>query len=227
MRWALLVCTIAVSGCAQITVLQVPDMRQRTGRAPEHGARATTTVGGSLYEEHQYVVKRGYRIGTSVNDSIGGMRITIAAGEYLFQGEADGKRAFCTERLTAHNIIGVPAKPTCFVDPARSGSFSQMMISSDTLWWRKDVPGLPYALEEVALPSPSAFKRELLYQGHAKGTLRLAYREYINDFARPAFYQDVAYEIDGLPTTVSFRSVRMEIMAADNSGLTYRVLSGF
>jgi hypothetical protein len=40
-----------------------------------------------------------------------------------------------------------------------------------------------------------AFRREILYSGGAKGTIQLQYREFANDFARPAFSQDLSFDL--------------------------------
>jgi hypothetical protein len=84
-----------------------------------------------------------------------------------------------------------------------------------------------YEQSELQVPRPDSKKYELLYQGISSKTLRLSYREYINDFARPAFFQDVTYDVPDLPTTITFRTVRIKLLSADNNGLRYQVLSGF
>lgn len=73
----------------------------------------------------------------------------------------------------------------------------------------------------------TGFKYELLYQGFSRNTLKLVYREFNNDLARPAFFQDASYDVEKFPITVTFRTVRIEILSADNNQLVYKVLSGF
>jgi hypothetical protein len=45
--------------------------------------------------------------------------------------------------------------------------------------------------------------------------------------ARPAFFQDVSYDIQSFPAEVSFKAVRVKIISAGNDGINYMVLSGF
>jgi hypothetical protein len=40
------------------------------------------------------------------------------------------------------------------------------------------------------------FRRELVYSGKSGSTLRVTYREYVNDLARPAFYQELSYDLN-------------------------------
>lgn len=72
------------------------------------------------------------------------------------------------------------------------------------------------------------FKYELLYQGRSGDVVRIAYREYTDNLARPAFSQEITYTLDpGQPTLVQFRNVSLTIEEADNSKIVYTVHSGF
>jgi hypothetical protein len=84
---------------------------------------------------------------------------------------------------------------------------------------------VPFERSEVMVGE--GFKSELVYQGVAASALRLLYREYSESLVRPAFQQDLTYTMaeDG-PTEVGFRSLRLEVLGADNLGIRYRVLSG-
>jgi hypothetical protein len=67
-----------------------------------------------------------------------------------------------------------------------------------------------------------------LYQGLDGNTLRIGYREYTDNLARPAFAQELTYPMASEATTqIRFKSVRMVVLSADASEITYRVLSGF
>lgn len=88
-------------------------------------------------------------------------------------------------------------------------------------------PPIPYAKEELAIPNNQSVKSEIVFNGITRRTLKFSYREYVNDFARPAFFQDVSYDIDRYPNVVTFKNLQIEITAASNSGITYKVLRGF
>jgi hypothetical protein len=89
-----------------------------------------------------------------------------------------------------------------------------------------------YRYEVFTVPiggeAPTGFKRELVYQGAAGGTLRLLYREYVNDLARPAFSQEATYDLSRSgPTLATFKGAQIEVLEAGNAGIRYRVLRGF
>jgi hypothetical protein len=84
---------------------------------------------------------------------------------------------------------------------------------------------IPYSKEETSSDSKGY---ELLYEGIAGDVIKLAYREYTDNFARPAFQQDLSYTLRPPgPTEITFRGVRIEVLAADNNRIRYRVVSGF
>jgi hypothetical protein len=87
-------------------------------------------------------------------------------------------------------------------------------------------PPVPY--RSGAITGAQGFKNELVYSGIDGDTLRISYREYADNLARPAFAQDLTYPIDSTgPTMIRFQAVQIEVIAANASEITYRVLSGF
>ncbi|MDZ7719211.1 MAG: hypothetical protein U5K72_10390 [Balneolaceae bacterium] len=69
-------------------------------------------------------------------------------------------------------------------------------ISSINSSWRNLQPAFAYE-EAESIPTQSCgFKLELVYQAQTDNTIRVLYREYNNDIARPAFSQVVDYDLD-------------------------------
>jgi hypothetical protein len=67
-----------------------------------------------------------------------------------------------------------------------------------------------------------SFRMELLYTGITGNTVRLTYREYIDDLARPAFYQDLTYDMTE-SKTIMFKTLKIKIVESTNSYLKYIV----
>lgn len=70
------------------------------------------------------------------------------------------------------------------------------------------------------------FRQELIYNGRSGSTARFLYREFGGDMIRSDFNQELIYDLDE-SSTIGFRGVRIEIIEANNSSVTYRVLSSF
>jgi hypothetical protein len=79
---------------------------------------------------------------------------------------------------------------------------------------------------EKTLEGRPNFVQELVYNGRAGSTIRLLYREFAEDAIRPAFSQDLQYDLDE-STTVGFRDLRLEILDANNTEIRFRLDKGF
>ena len=69
----------------------------------------------------------------------------------------------------------------------------------------------------------NSFKKELVYNGISQNVISILYREFINDMARPAFYQDLKYDLTEVKT-FGYRGARFEVIKASNQEMTYRMI---
>ncbi|WP_027880305.1 hypothetical protein [Mesoflavibacter zeaxanthinifaciens] len=70
------------------------------------------------------------------------------------------------------------------------------------------------------------FKQEFIYNGRIGNSLKFIYREYLNDYARPAFSQDLQYDLSE-SNIIGFKDLRIEIFEVTNTQIKYKVLSSF
>jgi len=71
---------------------------------------------------------------------------------------------------------------------------------------------------------PEEFKAELIYNGVSKNTIKISYREFLRDMARPAFYQELNYDLDK-SDLIQFKTFRIKVLNADNSTIRFVVLN--
>lgn len=75
---------------------------------------------------------------------------------------------------------------------------------------------------ETTASSRGEFYTDFLYQGMSKGEVKISYREFSNGMARPAFDQDVSYELDPDGTgIIGFKGMRIKVLKATGHELTY------
>ena len=70
------------------------------------------------------------------------------------------------------------------------------------------------------------YKQEFIYNGRIGNNLKFIYREYVNDYARPAFSQDLQYDLSE-SNIIGFKGLRIEILEVTNTKIKYKVLSYF
>lgn len=217
-----------LSSCSAGKVLYLAP-RPTLGQSPNLGELSTAPVGGVIYREWGYREQSGCRIDTDIKVRYALQTFLIPAPTFVPKAQVDGKLRCCTGRAVIQPIFGPSSQTTaCLVDANQDGHCEQLVALSGAVWVRRDLqPPLPCEETTLPLPDDDAFRYELLYHGIGGNTLKVLYREYKGDLARPAFYQDVAYTAEVFPTTITFRNVQIEIIHADNKRIRYRVLKGF
>lgn len=64
--------------------------------------------------------------------------------------------------------------------------------------------------------------RELVYNGRVNNYIKIIYRELSNNIMRPAFQQDLQYDLNE-SEEVAFKEVQMKVIGANNKEISYRV----
>jgi len=103
-----------------------------------------------------------------------------------------------------------------------------MLIVEDiTFIVRKRWVGLAYSSdgwEYSKEATDDSFKEELVYTGRSGNTIHISYREYKKDFARPAFFHDLTYDL-GQSALIVFRNYKIKVLDATNEYIHFVVLA--
>lgn len=215
----------SLSGCATVSVAPSSLPSLKDGQSPAIGQTSSVRIGEAIFKDFRYYATRGAITKQSFSHSGFAEFANVPASSNLASMRIDNDEAYCTRGAAYKNIS--TAFPLCFTDRNADSIFDTAYIlgPNGIGQWRSDIM-IPYEVgEQVA--DAGGFRYEILYQGVSSGTLRLTYREFTDNFIRPAFQQDLTYTLNrGRPTEVSFRSARFIINSADNNSISYRVLSG-
>lgn len=86
---------------------------------------------------------------------------------------------------------------------------------------------IKFSLEKrISKKSENSFQQTLLYNGKIENRISIGYREFSNSLARPAFSNEVAYDLSA-SSLIGYKGARIEVINATNTEITYRILSGF
>lgn len=118
--------------------------------------------------------------------------------------------------------------------PASSGDRYSLVITSEGRvegFWDSTLrsasggswPDTPLFRQVEVPEQEGAFRAEMIYSGLDGQTLRAAYREFAGDLIRPAFTQDLQYDLSQ-DSTIAYKSIRIQVLEATNSQLRFRVL---
>ena len=72
----------------------------------------------------------------------------------------------------------------------------------------------------------NSFQQTLIYSGRVGDKINIGYREFSNNSARPAFNNEVEYDLSE-SKRIGYKGAQIEVWEADNSSITYEVLRNF
>lgn len=72
----------------------------------------------------------------------------------------------------------------------------------------------------------NSFQQTLIYNGRVGDKINIGYREFSNNTARPAFNNDVEYDLSS-SSTIGYKGAFIEVIKADNSSITYKLIRNF
>lgn len=80
--------------------------------------------------------------------------------------------------------------------------------------------------KKEVVESNANFQQALIYSGKVGTNLNLSYREFSDNRARPAFNNDVVYDL-ATSKEISYKGAVIEVIEATNRNITYKVISNF
>lgn len=195
---------------------------------PKFGEEATAQVGDPIITMSHGISATAIRFLSDCTFSekrdlpgTGTVNYSIPGGTvFVRENTTNGVPGYCGKANQYTPVIGNVPMDHCVAISDNRGLVpfpsSQMIVKSNCQIERRTVQA----------DAPDSVKKEILYNGRSGTTLRLSYREFVRDMARPAFTQDLTYDIRD-DRVVGFRGARIEVIEANNTSIRYRVLSGF
>lgn len=79
---------------------------------------------------------------------------------------------------------------------------------------------------KISVASDNSFQQTLIYSGKVGNKINVGYREFSSNIARPAFNNDVEYDLNE-SKTIGYKGALLEIIDANNQSIKYKVLKNF
>lgn len=197
---------------------------------PAIGEVSTAEVGESLYKEGIRTVSKRYKAvlkGDVTSKMDRGYVLSVKAGSGGAMLMRSDTRApllcFMTQPTGILGAFGDGNVLGCLVDTGKNQVFDRSMFASyDRLFPLSGPIQYDVTVSETASESPDDFHVDVLYQGASKGEVKISYREYSHGVARPAFTQDVSYELQADGTAaIGFKGMRIKVLKATGQEIRY------
>lgn len=202
----------AVAAAAALWILDCPGAAAQVTRdrivQPAIGEAASREVGEAMFETTIVTTMPGAIISPGVQMSIG----------------LGGSVTYLRRELYAKSR----GKQTTYCGPSELRNMTGQVIPFEfcetEAWLAKR--GTAITPARVTKASPENFRQELLYQGKAGAMLKVSYREFNGDMARPAFTQDLTFDLaEG--SVIGTKGARLDVLEATNTTIRYRLIQPF
>ena len=155
-------------------------------------------------------------------------KITIAAGsEFILAGydpsQIDSRRRYCG--VVIDNANGNIRRQACLLYLPSADTLVTQFVGSSTAN-ASEITSDYYEIREVAFASQAAYQRQIVYTGRSNNQIFITYREFQNDLARPAFTQELTFDINA-GRVFGFKGARFEVEDATNTKIVYRLIRNF
>lgn len=169
--------------------------------------KPTTIKGSHAWQDFEATIPPQARIEGANRD------LKIAIEEYTFKYANESSPRGSLTRPTLQLLIDSPRK---------------MLAATLDFGMSKKIYSVDVAVsqsygEKCIKYGDNSLKRELVYSGVSQGTITLLYREFKNDFARPAFSQELRYDLkEG--DEIGYKGARFKVKRANNLGIKFSVI---
>jgi hypothetical protein len=211
---------IAISGCTTVSY-NGADTVTRGIDYPKVGTEMTAYVGDHMVEKG-LIAEQSVLV---IANTIDGSTYDIPAGTYLQIGADKIQNFYSTVTIGGNYSV----KPALLADPAKAISVKKGLgqdVCVITLYGVSSCFKGQYARKRQLAESAKSFQQTLIYSGRVGDKINIGYREFSKDIARPAFNNDVEYDLS-TSKVIGYKGALIEVIKADNSSITYKLIRNF
>ena len=207
--------TLIFSGCGVTSKVTLPD--NFSASTPPLNSIQETEIGVSLVSKESGFKYKALRLLKDTKIKTGYILKDVKAGEVFINTLYTSKYDLYSKVDNSIYGIAIPksgGKPITFYNSGAGMTFD------------KSSTPIEYKAELTPIPKKEYLKQEFIYNGKVGNAIKFTFREFVDDLARPAFTQDLQYDLTE-SKVIGFRGLRIEILSATNIKIEYKVLTHF
>jgi len=184
----------------------------------------TAQVGDEMLKQGKFTERDAFRLDAEKNIGMFSA-YTLHPGYYVKIGEDGGSEFY----MPADGPEGGNVTKGVLIDPWKSIRLSKdnsrlSIVTVFNLSVNASAEGVRRT-KWMALTDDS-FQQTLIYSGRVGNKINIGYREFSNNHARPAFNNDVEYDLNE-SSTIGYKGAEIEVIEATNKYIKYRVIRNF
>lgn len=217
---------ISLTGCGQHMKPIFPE-RINPVTNFNNGAIQTQFTGGTIYSQIDARVTPGFYAEDDISlpsSAFVNMSKIIKGTKLSAEYEYDNGSLFCRPEYPILNNAALYASNVCLV-VEKSGTVRGFVYCHIPHYPTDHDEFKDVHLKNIQIFSKGSVQKELIYNGKSGSTIKLMYREYVDDLARPSFFQDLSYDLSE-SKMISYKNVTIEIVEATNTVIRFKILKG-
>ncbi|MBR9901948.1 MAG: hypothetical protein GYB19_18030 [Rhodospirillales bacterium] len=213
---------LVLAACASPQYNYVPTSTEIS--LPEVGSTTTVGVGDTMLRQGKYVERDAIQVPQSI--TVGGLgSYTLAPGYYVKVGEDKTSEFFLPEQTPEGGRVTSGA----LTDPFEA----IQVMKNDNIICGVSIYGgkvcdsnQPFTRTKRPSLEADGFQQTLIYSGKVGTKINIGYREFSNSYARPAFNNDVEYDLSE-SQIIGYKGSELEILDATNRNITFKLIRNF
>lgn len=200
--------------------------------SPPENTEAQAEIGTSMVATAKRYVSPGIRLAAGIHHqgtySMYQYGLSVPAG-LLYEAGTDAAGTFfeATQETTYHAYTGrtIKVRGGVYVPKASPAATEVYWLATDneSAAMSDDHPGITFERTTAERWGEESFKRELVYGGVSENTITILYREFLDDMARPAFSQELKYDLSK-GDVIGYRGARFQVLNVTNTTITFKTL---
>lgn len=202
------------TGCTGIK-LNGPETKTTKVNYPAINTIVTASVGDQLVQKGEIIEEKVLK----VNSIIDGVLYDIPQGIYTQLGH-DEKNDYFSSNGVIQSLFADPHK-ALMASKRGNSELCVVTVFNGKACYKGD-----YEIKNKISERGTSFQQTLIYSGRVGNKINIGYREFSNSMARPAFNNDVEYDLS-LSNLIGYKGAQIEVIDADNNSIKYRVIRNF
>jgi len=194
---------------------------------PVENVETEVEVGQAMLTREQMVASPTIRLGQQIiSASALGNKIVLPAGDYILVARTEKGSYYQSQSGVVLRSLGISTtwpKGGIFLSPGPDSTASAYWENDFGMRARGALDHPQVSEVPTNELSGTGFRSQLIYAGTTKGAISITYREFKNEFARPAFSTDLTYDLSE-GEEVGFRGARIRVLSATNTTIRYVVI---
>lgn len=213
---------LGLGACATPSFEYVP-LVQEISRPPLDSVN-TVGVGEQMLVQGRFVEREALQLDRELRVGAIGT-YTFTPGHYVRVGGTDAVAFYNQSPAQGSGTV----QQGLLADPFQVIEFTTatQQLCAVTIFNLKTCTSAPEARTiTVSSLGDNSFQQTLIYSGRVGEKVNVGYREFSSNMARPAFNNDVEYDLSE-SRVIGYRGAELEIIEATNRSITYRVIRNF